>query len=515
MKKIAAIVIGLTIISKILGFGREVALSYFFGASNVSDAFIIAFTIPTFVFSIIGTGLAASYIPMYINISSSKGVNTANQYTNNLINIISVISLLLIFITMIFTGPIIKLFASGFDESTFNLAVTFTRISVLGILFLGVGYILRSNLQIYGNFIAPSLIGLPFNLSIIVSIVLSFYINVITILPVGITVGFFLQLIILIPFLRKISFTWNWKLNVSDPYIKQMIFLSLPVIIGVSANEINFLIDRTLASRIAIGGISSLNYAFTVVAFIQGVFSMTLVNLIYPSISKMAVEKNYASLKDTVLKAINKICIIIIPSTVGMIIFSRPIVSLLFGRGAFDYQAVMMTSNALMFYSIGVIGIGVREVLFRVFFALKDTKTPMVNAAIAMLLNIALNLILSQYMGVSGLALATSLSAIFCCLLLLVNFRNKLGGLRSKGTIILIIKTVLSSIIMGLVAVSTYNLINTCSELSENISLIVSVCVSVFTYISVACLLKVEEVKLMISLVRSKMKIKISIFKKK
>jgi len=406
MKKTAIIVVLLTLISKILGFGREITLSYFFGATNVSDAYIIALTIPSFVFSMIGTGLAASYIPMYNKISSNRGVSIANQFTSNLINIIVIISLVLIFITILFPDPFIKLFASGFDEDTFNLAINFTRISVMAILFSGVGYILRSNLQIYGNFIAPSLIGLPFNISIITSIILAFYSNILLLLPIGVAVGFFLQLLIVIPFLKKTPFSWSWKINFADTHIREMILLSLPVIVGVSANELNVMVDRTIASHITIGGISSLTYAFTIIAFIQGIFSLTLATLIYPNISKMVVENNIESLKNTVIKAISIICVFIIPSSVGIIIFSHPIVSLLFGRGAFDSQGVTMTSNVLMFYSIGLIGMGLREIFARVFFALQDTKTPMYNSAIALLLNISLNLILSRIYGFKRISIS-------------------------------------------------------------------------------------------------------------
>src|SRR5690606_26414608 len=125
------------IISKILGFGREITLSYFYGVSNISDAYLISSTIPTFVFALIGTGLAASYIPMYNKIAKEGGDLSANKFTNNLINLIIVGSTLIIIFTLIFTKPIVKLFASGFDNETLGLAVTFTRISILGIYFSG------------------------------------------------------------------------------------------------------------------------------------------------------------------------------------------------------------------------------------------------------------------------------------------------------------------------------------------------------------------------------------------
>ncbi|MBM7610249.1 putative peptidoglycan lipid II flippase [Lysinibacillus composti] len=505
MRKTAFLIIILTIISKILGFGREITLSYFYGVSNISDAYLISSTIPTFVFALIGTGLAASYIPMYNKIAKEGGDLSANKFTNNLINLIIVGSTLIIIFTLIFTKPIVKLFASGFDNETLGLAVTFTRISILGIYFSGLGYILKSYLQIKGSFVAPALVGLPYNFFIISSIVLSFIFDSVLILPIGIVTAFMFQVIFLMPSLKRNSYTYKATFNIKDRDIRKMVYLSLPVIIGVSANEINSLVDRTLASQIAVGGISALSYASTLNSFIQGIFSLSIATVIYPSISKMAVNNNMLDLKKTISKAISAINLLVIPSTVGAMIFASPIVSLLFGRGAFDDQAISMTSYALFFYSIGMFAVGIREILSRTFFSLQDTKTPMVNSALALIINIILNIILSKYLGIGGLALATSISAIICSILLMGSLKRKIGPIGIKKISISFLKVTFASILMGLIAKLSFDFI-TANLLTQGISLLISIIIGLLSYLLLIYLMKIEGVDVILNVVKRKLK---------
>src|SRR5699024_3854161 len=174
------------------------------------------------------------------------------------------------------------------------------------------------------------------------------------------------------------------------------------------------LVDRTIASRVVEGGITALNYANRLNGFIQGIFVLSISTALYPMISKMAAENNMQGLKKSVAEAISGINLLVIPATVGSMVFAEPVVMLLFGRGAFDSNAISLTTAALFYYSIGMLGFGLREVLSRAFYSLQDTKTPAINAAIAVVINIVLNIVLSKFMGIGGLALATSISAIVC-----------------------------------------------------------------------------------------------------
>lgn len=503
MRKATLVIIVFTLFSKVIGFARDMVLSYFFGASNISDAYLLAFTIPGVIFEFVGTGIATSYIPIYSEIKKNQGSSKADIFTNNLVSVLLVLCTMLVVLGLIFCKPIVKILAIGFDPQTMNLAVLFTRISMLGIYLSIIIQVASSYLNVKNNFHIPALMGIPFNAFIIISIILASKINVLF-LPVGIIIALFFQLIFLLPFVKKESFNFNFKINFKDNNLRTMLFLAMPVILGVSINQINILVDKTIASKLEVGGISALNYASRLNLFIQGIFVMSLVTAMYPLISRMAVENNIKGLKDSIKEAINGINLLIMPVTVGSMIFANPIVSLLFGRGSFDNKAILMTSSALFFYSIGMIGIGLREVLARAFYSLQDTRRPMINAAIGMIMNIILNIILSKYIGIGGLALATSISAIFTTILLFISLRNKIGPFGMKGMSISFVKVLFASLVMGLTTKFIYDFL--ISNISSNIALVIVIVVGVLIYLYLCYLMKIEDVNVMVALVKRRIR---------
>ncbi len=283
-----------------------------------------------------------------------------------------------------------------------------------------------------------------------------------------------------------------------------MAYIAIPVIIGTSVDQINVLVDRTLASSIAVGGISALSYANKLNGFVQGLFVMPISTVMYPMISQMAAEDNINGLKSTVSESINSISILVIPATIGSMLFAKPVVKLLFNRGAFDPQALSMTASALFYYSIGMISFGLRDILSRAFYSLQDTKTPMINGTIGVAINIVLNIVLSKYMGLGGLALATSISAIFCTVLLFINFRKKVGPFGMKHIVISSVKVLCESLIMGVIAKFSYDVL--LKYIGANLSLIVAIVIGAVVYLALIYFMGIEEVDSMINEVKKKFK---------
>lgn len=503
MKKAIVFLMVLTIFSKILGFFRDVTLSYFYGASNVSDAYLISLTIPVVIFSLISTGIATAYIPIYSSIENKYGSIRANKFTNNLINILIILTTIIIFIGILYTEQIVRLFASGFRGETLSLAIKFTKIALFGMYATGIMGIFTGLLQLKKRYFIPPLMGIPLNLIIVLSIVLSIYTNVF-VLSIGTVLANVVQLIFLIFFVYKAGYRYEFFLNIKDKHIKEMALISIPTILGVSINQINILVDRTIASQITQGGISALEYANRLNGFVQGIIVLTVVNIMYPIISKMVANNNISGLKESVSKAISFINILVIPASMGAMVFAEPIVRFLFGRGAFDEQAVSLTSSALFFFSLGMIGFGLREVLSRAFYAMKDTKTPMMNATLAVIVNIILNIILSRLLGIGGLALATSISALFATFLLLINLQKKIGGLGLKNISITFIKIFIASFIMVMISKVIYNAL--LLSLNINLTLIITIFVSIMVYLPMIYLLKVEGIDTLINGIFQKIK---------
>ena len=501
MKRTAILLMILTIISKFVGFGREITLSYFYGASATSDAYLISLTIPQTIFAFIGVAIATCFVPIYSSIKKNEGPRYANRFTSNLTNLTLVLCTVFFVFGMIFTGPIVRMFASGFEGDTLDLAIRFSRITLFGIYFSGLTYVFTSYLHVNGNFGIPALTGFPFNFAIITSIVLSNKLNVMF-LAYGVVMAMVLQVLFLLPFVKDSGYKHKFNLNLKDENIKKILFLAMPVILGSSVNQINKLVDRTLASRIAEGGISSLNYANRLNGFVFGIFVVSISTAMYPMISKMAAENNISGLKKSLSEAISGTNLLVIPAAVGSMLFAEPIVEMLFGRGSFDGQALKMTSTALFFYSIGMIGYGLREVLTRAFYSLHDTKTPKINAAISVVMNIVLNFVLSAFMGIAGLALATSISAIFCTVLLFISFRKKVGALGLRSIAVSFVKICVAAGVMGLVSRFVYGMLG---FVNASIALLLAIGVGAFVYFVLIFFLRVDAVDSIIGGVRAKL----------
>ncbi|WP_223701180.1 murein biosynthesis integral membrane protein MurJ [Sutcliffiella deserti] len=495
MKKTVIFLMVLTLFSKVFGFIRDITLSYFYGASEISDAFVISLTIPTVIFGIIAAGISTGYIPIYSKIQENEESGRGRYFTNNLINILVLLCTSFIVVALIFTEPLVKVFASGFEGETLKLAVLFTRLSIAGIYFTLIVRILSAYLNYKKQFAVPALAGLPLSIITIASIIASYLFDSLIILGIANISALLIQFLFIMFFAYKNGYRFTFVLDFKDKYIKMMAIMAIPVIIGSSVTQINKLVDRTLASQVAEGGISALNYAFTLNTSILGIFAVSISTVLFPSISKMAAKKNNTGLKESLSKALAGVVILLLPVTVGVLFFSEQIVRFLFGRGAFDQEAVMMTSEAFFFYTIGLTSMGLQLILSKTFYSLHDTKTPMVNAAIAMGLNIVLNFLLWKPFGLGGLALATSVSSIFCTILLLRSLRKKIGKLGLKSTTISFIKVALASILMGLACKGIFE--NLKVSTGENISLLLTIFAGICIYTILIHLLKLEDIRLL------------------
>lgn len=501
MKKTAFILMIITILSKIFGVVREITLSYFYGASNISDAYLISLTVPMVIFGFISAGISTGYIPMYSNIIKEYGEEEGHKFTSNLINVLLIICTILMILGLIFTTPLVKLFASGFSGETLNLAVKFTRISLLGIYFTAIISVLTAFLQIKNNYIIPALIAFPTNIIIVISIFISKNTNI-TILVIGSLIATIIQLLCLLPSVKKEGYEYKPLLDIKDKHINTLAAIAYPVIIGVSVNQINVLVDKTMASRLAEGGISALNYATMLNGFVYGIFVVSISTVMYPMISKMAAENNILGLKKSILDSMGAINLFVIPATIGFMIFAEPIVRLVFARGAFDSEAISMTSKGLFFYSISMVAYGMREVISRAFYALQDTKTPMINGTIAMVINVVLNVVLSQFLGIAGLALSTSISSIICTALVFMSLRKKIGAFGIMSLVVSSGKMLISSLIMGGISKVTYSI--SLKYLSSNTSLIIAVAIGVITYFLSVYFMKIKDVEVVVEALKSR-----------
>ena len=507
MSKVATATISLmlaTIIAKVLGFGRELVLASSYGASMYSDAYLTAMNIPLVLFTIIGTTLGTVLIPMYFEVNSDLGEKKALNFTNNVFNIVIAICIVLAILGLVFTEPLVKVFAMGFEGQTLKVAIDFTRITIIGIVFTGLSYVMTAYLQIKNNFTVPGLISVPKNIIIIASIILSVKYNP-YIMIWGTLIGIATEFIFQLPFAIKSGYKYQPYINIKDKYIKKMSWLIGPVLIGVAVNQINAMVDRTLASTLVEGSISALNYANKLNGFVMAMFITSVAAVIYPMLSKLSSEDNKEKFISSVVQSVNSVILLVIPISIGAIVLATPIVKLLFQRGEFDARATSMTAIALIMYSIGMVAFGLRDIIGKVFYALKDTKTPMINGAIAMIMNIVLNIILVKYLQLAGLALATSISAIVCIFLLFGSLKKKIGYFGQDKIIKTTIKSIVAAVVMGTVTYFVYNIVSNLlgvGFVKEAMSLVISVGFGAITYGILVIVLKVDEINVITNMVK-------------
>lgn len=498
----ASILFIATIISKVVGFLRNLVIGYVYGLGVITDSYLMALNIITIAFiSLLCVAIQSTYMPIYTDIKGKEGRLKALKFTSNIINIIFIISLIVVVLGWFFPKPLVKLFAAGFDGERLELTMQLTRIILFSVALVCITYVLKSYLEIHDYFLVTGLMPLPYNISIIIAVLLSKRFGV-EILAYGTVFAFFVQMVFLIPFCYKKGFRYKFNINLLDKNVKKMGLAIVPILVGASAYQINSLVDKNLSSFLAEGSVTALDYAYKLNIFVIGVFVASITTVMYPIFSKLGANRNLKQLKITLCKSINSVILITMPISVGAFILSKPIVKIIFEKGAFDANATIITAQVLSCYAIGMVASGMRDILVRVFYSLQDTKIPMKNSILCVICNILFNLILIQTMKVSGLALGSSLAAIIAVCFLMIQLRKKIGKFNAMSILTTLLKTFTASCVMAFIVLKLFAKI---SLISEFLALAVAVSIGAIAYSIIVLILKVDSTDYIINMVKSKM----------
>lgn len=507
MKKQALLLTILMFLSKIIGFLRESILSYYYGITEYADIYFISNSIPSAVFGFVAAGLVSTFIPIYSRVVHREGEDRAKDYLDNILTIVFFITLIFAALGLLYTEPLVKLFAPGFTGKTLETTYTFVRISLFAILTNGIFSILGGYHQYHDRFYVNPVAGFMMNFVTISTIIISAKTDPI-LLAYGIVLSSLAQMLVVYYFAkRKGDYHYRFKINLKDEYLKPMLIMAVPIIIGASINQVNTVIDRRLATSISEGAVATLNYGSKISDSVYALFVTTITTVMYPALTKQAAKNDFDSLKATVTNIMNTVTLIVIPASIGMMVLSEPIVELFLGRGEFakDPNALSLTAGVMFFYAIGNIGYGLRDVLVRTFYALQDSVTPVISGVISVVINIALNIILSRRMGVSGLALATSISALFSVLVLYISLYLKVEGMSLRKFLVSSTKIGIASIFMGIAAYYT-NGFFVAKGLDYKIGLFAGIGVGVIFYGVIMHFMKVEEFDELIDMVRDRIR---------
>lgn len=426
MKKIRLsvliIMIG-TMISKILGLLRDVILASGFGASVVSDAYIISTSIPSLLVGAVATAIMSTYIPV-LNSALKESDEAAADFNNNAVGLSTIIVTIFLLIFFMFPDFIVSLFVLGFDNSNLELVINMTRITIYMSYFLVLISIFSSYLQNNGKFKATSFNGLIFNSISIIGILLSAKYNVM-IMAYTFVIGYFIATLQLYYQAYKNGLRIKLKFNYKNKYIKKFIMLTIPVILNSMVWDINVVIDKTLTSTVGTGYVSGLNYSFKLINVANDIIAVSIATFIFPRISKLYHKDKISDLFNTLFHSINLITILLIPISVGFIFFAESIVQILFMRGNFDEFALSITATSLRLYSLTLLTSGLNVIIYKYYNSVEENRIPAINAMISIIFNIVMNLIFIKPFGYKGIIFSTVLSTLFANVIITLRLRKR------------------------------------------------------------------------------------------
>jgi len=480
------------IISKLVGIMRDIVLANYYGTSNISDAYLIASSIPTVLFYFIGNALSTAYIPMFTKIKEHSGEKKALKYSNNILTISFLIATVIVLFLIIFPNVAVKLFASGFDLKTTAIACRLIRISAVSIYFMIVVSIFTGYLQSSRSFLAPAAISLPRNFALILSVIVSFYFGI-DYLGWGLLFAYVLEVLFLLPFVLRKGYRYVPTLNFKEENLSQTMSMVFPILLSTFVARINGIIDKNIATNITEGAVSALTYSSVINTGINEVIVTGIITIMFVDCSSLVAKKKYDEVKIKAASTIKALIFVLVPATAGVIVLSKPIVSLILYRGSFDDTSLSLTSSCLVYYILGVVFVAINSVIVKIFYTFKDTKTTTLISIISIMINVCLNLILSNVIGVSGLALSTTIASLFssCCLVYFL--KNKIGDLGIKEILIVFIKSMICATIMSVIVKLVYSILY--NTVSNFISLVISIVVGLLVYIVCSILFRNNYIK--------------------
>lgn len=438
---IAAVIIAL------FGFIRDIVIAAMHGADVVSDAFLLAYSIPVVLLGGIGYAVANVLLPQY----SRTEPNEKNLFFSNVINLILIVAIGLSLVFMLIPHVPVFLFASQIDTDVFDLTVSFLRITI----WIAVPQMLVSSLQIYldakGIFFAPRITTLCIPICIIAASMVSAAVSNIYMLPISLLLGYTLYAITLIVMVVKQGFTYRPYININDKKVKTMLPLILPLLISMIGHELHHIIDKNFASTLATGTITLMVFAFRISIQFNMLVGTSIALVMYPRMVQIAGQGKHSMLAEYCKKYLQKLLPVVLPFTIGLFFLAEPIMYMLFERGAFTQEDTRIAGTILRMYAIGICFRCFNSFFSRIFAAVEDTKTPARSYLLSLVIGIILNFILIRPLQHIGLALSTSIATAANTGLLLWALRKRFGSLGLISLKIEYIKTLAATIIMGII----------------------------------------------------------------
>ncbi len=447
----------ITLVSRVLGYGRDMLLAGIFGTGLTSDAFIAAFRIPNIIRRFFGDGaFSMGFIPVYNSCLQREGPAGARRLGASTLQALAMILLGVIAGGLIGSPLIVRALAPGFapGSAAYHLTLDLLRIMWPYLFFGGLVAMIAAILNAQGHFAAPALAPVAFNLILIAVLLLIAVAERpahagAAMLAGAVLVAGMVQLLIQVPALRSRGLAL-WR-PVFPPHasLGAAARMTLPAAVGTASFQLNILIGTLLASFLEPGSIAALFFADRLVQFPLGLFAVSGATALMPALSRLAARAEWHDFNIAFQEALRLVWFVTLPAMVGLLVLRLPIVQVLLERGAFGSNSTRLTSEALLCYGIGLWAYAGLRIVQTALFALKDARTPLKAAGLGMLVNLLLGAGLMSFWGHRGVALATACAAVINLGVLLLALRRKTGTLGGRQALRALAQAIFCSAVMG------------------------------------------------------------------
>lgn len=416
------------------GLFRNIIIARAFGIGAALDAYYAAFKLPDLLFTIVAGGaLATAFIPIFAEFAAAGDRAGAWRLTSAVINWVTLIAAGLAAVAALIAPALVQtVIAPGFSPAQQAETGQVMRILLISNLIFGVSAVLGSALNGFKHFLLPALASVLYPLGIAAGALWLAPRWGARGLAAGAVIGAALHLAVKAPALLRYGFSWQPTLRADRAAVRRVALLMGPRVLDLGVFQLTLLITTNLASRLGAGGVSALEWGWDAMQLPETVIGTAFGLVAFPTLAELAARGDRAGLRATLLESLRAVLALAVPAAAGLSLLGRPLLALLYQRGAFDAAATEAVYAALRLYSLGLAGHACLELAARAFFAQRDTVTPLLLAAGSAALNIGLALILMRPLGVGGLALANSLAVTLEVLALLWLLRRRLGGVAGR-----------------------------------------------------------------------------------
>lgn len=442
---------------KLLGLFRDSYIASVFGSTATTDVFFLVNSAITLLAGLISQAINTCAIPILSEAEKKGGKEAKLKYINNLLHSIAFVSSLIVILVCVFVAPVSGLIAPGFDSDQISLMHKLIFIGAPCLVFYGITGVRRSYLQHEGSFIESGVTDLTLNCVYVLALVFINQRYGVYVLMVSALIAAVSQVVLQRFFMVRSDYRYFFLFRPKAPEMKKTLSLIWPVFVSSCISDINKLIDKALASRLAAGALSALTYSSKINTLFLGIFITSITTVIFPLMSRAAnANDNNDSFKKLIKKGAETVFAVTLPSAAALIAVGFLIVQILYQRGSFTLNDTIMVNDALRFYALALPGMSIRLVTVKAFYSLQDTKTPVINGAVCIVLNIVLNIVLMKFLGHVGLALATAIASDTLAVVLLYSLYRKINGFDVRSILIAFLKTLAASAAMGMIVYALY-----------------------------------------------------------